>query len=141
MSFGTEVRMHLVCSMECMTRVEDQNKLKAKDDQLFSESFENSTVDQSVTHYDKSVNKMDLILLKLEQLHNQHTMDMVKAQASTDLQFREERQASISRENARQQELLEFVQESASQQVKLGIDQVSAEYAVTGNVLVDWSES
>jgi hypothetical protein len=42
MSFGTEVRMQLVCNMECMTKVEDQNKLNAKDDQLFSESFESS---------------------------------------------------------------------------------------------------
>jgi hypothetical protein len=78
---------------------------------------------------------MDLILLKLGQLSNQYTMDMVKAEANTDLQFREERKASIRRENERHQELLEFVQDSASKQVKMSIDQVSAEYAVTGNIL------
>jgi hypothetical protein len=121
--------------MECMTKVENQQKLNAKDDQLFSESFENSTVDQSATHHEQPVNKMDLILLKLGQLSHQHEMDRVKSRASTDLQFREERKASISRENARQQELMEFVQVSTNTQVKLSIDQVSAEYAMTGSML------
>jgi hypothetical protein len=62
-------------------------------------------------------------------------MDKLKAAANTDLQFREERKESIARENARQHEMMEFVKVTTVAQVKLGIDQVSAEYAVTGNML------
>ena len=135
MKFGTEVRMHLVCSLECMDEVYDQQEPSAKDDQLFSESFENSMIDQPTTKQDQEAHKLDLILLKLQQLSNQHDMDKLKAAANTDMLFREARKESIARENARQQEMMEFVKVTTEAQVKLSIDQVSAEYAVTGSML------